>query len=294
MGRIAFIPVELVTGTFSLAEARAAGLTHSALRGRSWQRLGPRLYRHKDAPEDNLNLIIAFRRILPPAAVFVGRTAAWLHGLDVDPINPVEVTLGCDSELRSRPGLRVRHCDVSGETQEIRGIQVTHLTRTLLDLCAQSSPVESLSFLDMALKSRKTSPERLQQYAKQATGRRGAGRLTKLARLAAPAESPMETRLRWLLIESGLPAPEVQVSLHDPGGRFLGRVDLYYPSARLVIEFDGGNHRERMTSDNRRQNGLIAAGYRVLRFTTSDVLGRPEAVVGQVRAGCNDLAVSRI
>jgi len=56
----------------------------------------------------------------------------------------------------------------------------------------------------------------------------------------------METRLRWLLINARLPRPEVQTNLHDDEGRFLGRADLYYPSARLVIEFDGGNHRERL------------------------------------------------
>jgi len=53
----------------------------------------------------------------------------------------------------------------------------------------------------------------------------------------------------------------------------------------LVIEFDGGNHRDRLVSDDRRQNSLVSAGYRVLRFTVADVYGRPEAIVGQVRAG---------
>ncbi|HEX2647987.1 MAG TPA: DUF559 domain-containing protein, partial [Candidatus Dormibacteraeota bacterium] len=56
--------------------------------------------------------------------------------------------------------------------------------------------------------------------------------------------------------------------------------DLYYPSARLVIEYDGANHRERMVEDNRRQNSLIDAGYRVLRFTAAD---RPEAITTLVR-----------
>lgn len=109
-------------------------------------------------------------------------------------------------------------------------------------------------------------------------------RLRALAHCAAPAESPMETRLRWLLIKAGLPAPEVQTDLHDGEGNFVGRAALYYPRAHLVIEFDGGNHRDRLVGDDRRQNALIAAGYRVLRFTAADVYGRPEAIVGQVRA----------
>jgi len=92
----------------------------------------------------------------------------------------------------------------------------------------------------------------------------------------------METRLRWLLIKARLSLPEVQVDLYDDGV-FVGRADLYYPSAQLVIEFDGGNHRDRLVSDDRRQNALVKAGYRVLRFTSADVYGRPAAVVGQVR-----------
>ena len=51
-----------------------------------------------------------------------------------------------------------------------------------------------------------------------------------------------------------------------------------------MIEFDGGNHRERLVSDDRRQNLLINAGFRLLRFTTADVHQRPETVAAQVMA----------
>ena len=105
-----------------------------------------------------------------------------------------------------------------------------------------------------------------------------------LGSLAAPAESPMETRLRWLLLQAGLPRPEVQTELRDTAGRFLGRADLYYPSSRLVIEYDGANHRDRLVEDNRRQNLLINAGFRILRFTATDVHQRSDVVVAQVRS----------
>lgn len=86
-----------------------------------------------------------------------------------------------------------------------------------------------------------------------------------------------------LLVIAGLPRPEVQVSIHDDQGRFLGRPDLLYPRQRLAIEYDGGNHRDRMVEDNRRQNGLVGAGYRLLRFTAADVYGTPDTVAMQVR-----------
>jgi hypothetical protein len=108
--------------------------------------------------------------------------------------------------------------------------------------------------------------------------------MKSLAMLAAPAESPMETRLRWLLIQAGLPRPQVQAELSDASARLLGRVDLYYPEARLAVEYDGGYHRERMVEDNRRQNLLISSGYRVLRFTAADIHNRTDVVIAQVRA----------
>ena len=94
----------------------------------------------------------------------------------------------------------------------------------------------------------------------------------------------METRLRWLLIRAGLPTPDVQTDLYDHDCKLIGRADLYYPSARLVIEFDGRNHQDRLVSDLRRQNALHHAGYKLFRFTSADVYGRPDDIVALVRA----------
>jgi very-short-patch-repair endonuclease len=85
----------------------------------------------------------------------------------------------------------------------------------------------------------------------------------------------METRLRLALVLAGLPKPEVQVPLPDA----VARADLYYPAQRLVIEYDGATHRDSLAADNRRQNRLINAGYRVLRFTASDLGGDVAAMV---------------
>jgi len=62
-------------------------------------------------------------------------------------------------------------------------------------------------------------------------------------------------------------------------GHFLGRPDLYYPTHRLAVEYDGVGHRERMSADNQRQNRLVDAGYRLLRFTVFDVLSTRHSMV---------------
>jgi very-short-patch-repair endonuclease len=109
-------------------------------------------------------------------------------------------------------------------------------------------------------------------------------RLRRAIELAEPAtESVMETRLRLLLVMARLPRPLAQVRLYDEAGEFLGRPDFYYPLHQLAIEYDGAQHRENLIGDNRRQNRLVDAGFRLLRFTAADVLSAPDSVVALVR-----------
>src|SRR5450759_1505490 len=66
--------------------------------------------------------------------------------------------------------------------------------------------------------------------------------------------------------------------------RFVGRADLYYPAARLVLEYDGANHRDRLVEDNRRQNRLLNAGFGLLRFTAADIHNQPQVFEAQVQS----------
>jgi hypothetical protein len=284
MARSARIPQELKTRPFSLTEARAAGLTLDALRGRAWRRIGSELYCWEGVKEDAWLQLVAWKELLPSEAVFSGSTAAWLLGLDLDPINPVEIVLPYSSGVRSRSGLTVRRSEIApDDVVTVRKLRATNLLWTLSDLCHRHPAVEALVALDMAIRGRLISAVALDRYAKTNKGGAGIRQLRFLTKFAAPAESPMETRLRWLLIQGGLPRPEVQTKLYDADGGFVGRADLYYPAARLVLEYDGGNHRERLEEDDRRQNLLVNAGFRLLRFTAADVYGRPEVIQAQVR-----------
>jgi hypothetical protein len=284
VARTPFIPHELTQRPFTLEEARAAGLTRSALKGKAWRRIDSELYCSRELGESPLSLLSAWQRLLPAEAVFTGATAAWLFGLDVEPTDPVDIVVPADSGIRSRVGLSVRRCELPPtEVVSVRGLRATALPYALAGICLQQSAVEALVAIDMAVCAGLTDPTALTRYAEAATGRAGTGRLRSLAVFAAPAESPMETRLRWLLIQAGLPHPQVQKDLHDAKGRFIGRADLYYPAAKLVLEYDGGNHRERLVEDDRRQNLLINAGFKLLRFTAADIHNRQDVVEALVR-----------
>jgi very-short-patch-repair endonuclease len=288
MSRTPFIPAALTKKPFSLEEARRAGLTLSSLRGKVWRRLGAELYCWQGLRQDPWLQLSALYRLLPRDAVFAGPTAAWMVGLDLAPTDPAEIIVPVGSSIRSRAGLSVRRCQLSPrDIATFRGVRATAVHRTLRDLCLRLPAVDALIAIDMAVHLRLTDADELTRHADSSQGGAGAHRLRSLASLAGAAESPMETRLRWLLIQAGLPSPEVQTNLRDREQRFLGRADLYYPAARLVLEYDGANHRDPLVEDNRRQNLLINAGFGLLRFTATDIHQRPEVVVAQVRSALN-------
>lgn len=242
---------------------------------------------------DDPNVVLAATgRRLPVTAVFSGRTAAWLHGLDLPPCDPIEVTLPLGRHSSRLVGVAVRRSTVSaGEIVMRRGMRATSVVRTLADLGRRLPLVEAVAALDMALHKRLLGSADLRSWACAHPGYRGIARLRRAINLAEPAtESLMETRLRLLLVLGRLPRPQAQIPLYDEAGHFLGRPDLYYPLHHLVLEYDGANHRENLTGDNRRQNRLVQAGYRLLRFTAADVLSAPDSVVAHVRRAlvCTD------
>lgn len=65
-------------------------------------------------------------------------------------------------------------------------------------------------------------------------------------------------------------------------GRFI--VDFAAPSARLIVEVDGGYHAARARADGRRDRELGRLGWRVLRLPADLVLHRLEDAVALVRA----------
>jgi hypothetical protein len=167
-------------------------------------------------------------------------------------------------------GITIRRRQLAaGEVVLRKGFRVTSPLRTVTDLARRLELTEAVVILDAALHKKLIRIDQVPLHAEH---------------VEPASESPMETRLRMLLVLAGLPRPRAQISLYDQNGWFLGRPDLFYPEHRLAIEYDGAAHRDQLTSDNRRQNRLVDAGYRVLRFSASDVLGFPREVIGLVRS----------
>lgn len=114
-----------------------------------------------------------------------------------------------------------------------------------------------------------------------ATGRR-LGRVVALA--DARAGSPMETRLRLLLVLGGLPAPQVQWVVQDERRRRAVWLDLAYPEHRVGIEYEGEEHLrpDRVLRDIGRGTDLVDQGWRLYRFTKREVFGEPDEIVAKI------------
>lgn len=287
MPKVPRIPRALTRGAFTLADARQKGIDRWHLRGTSWRKLGAGTFvaaRIVDSPQLRLN---AANLRLPDGAAFSGRTAAWLHGLDVEACDPIEITAPPAVGISSRAGMIVRRSSLDRrEIATVNGLPATAILRTLRDVALHLPLIEAVVIADMALHRRLISLSALEAFLEKSSGSQGVRGLRRVLEYVEPlAESPMETRLRLLLVQAGLPRPEAQVEIRDGWHRFIARVDLFYRAERLAIEYDGGLHRDKLVEDNRRQNRLLETGVRLLRFTAGDVLTTPAATIEQVRKG---------
>jgi very-short-patch-repair endonuclease len=270
--------------------AREDGITDWHLRHREVERLSRDTYLPRAVSADLDQRVAAVLLGAPSTAVVSHLSAAALWGLEV-PLVPedarVHLTVPSATRVRHRADRRIHSSDVPpASVMRRRGFPLTSPGRTWLDLAAVVPPAALLAVADQML-ARDYPRSWFDRYLDRAQGVRGVRAARRVAVLAdRRSGSPMESVLRWLLEDAGLPAPVLQHTVLDRAGRFVGTVDLAWPRARLLVEFDGNVHRERdvFVKDLRRQNGLVLAGWTVLRFSSADVRGRPETVLAAIRS----------
>ncbi len=280
------IPEELRRGPFSIAQAEHAGVKRDQLRGAAYRRVTRGVYVVAELDDGPMSRLRGLATRLRPGCAFSGLAAALIHGLDLPLGPPIEVTVPPGLHVTPRADLRIRGGQLgAGDVVERHDLPVTSPVRTAFDLARCLPLVEAVVGVDMALNRHLTSRSDLEQYIAIHYRTWGVPQARRVLDLAEHgAQSPMESRLRMLLVLRGLPRPQVQMPVQDGRGRIVGYADLGYPGARLGIEFDGIIHRTRLATDDRRQNQMQLAGVRLLRFTAGDVYQRPDEVTQQVRA----------
>jgi very-short-patch-repair endonuclease len=172
----------------------------------------------------------------------------------------------------------------------VDGIPTTSPARTIFDLCGLVHPDRADRVLEHALHQKLVTYERMEITLAECA-RQGRSGSTVLRQLLAtrgegyvPTESVLEAMVLAVLTSAGLPLPRRQVLLGDD--QPIGRVDFFYPEARLVIEADGRQHGGwlAMQEDERRDARLGALGYRVIRVRWRMLTREPELFVANIRA----------
>lgn len=136
---------------------------------------------------------------------------------------------------------------------------------------ARGSPIVTLGQLEGAARSARSA------------GISRARAALNLARVGA--ESRMETLLRLVLAEYGLDVFELQADVHDERGVWIGRFDMVDRERKIIVEYDGEQHRlsdAQYERDAVRLERAREAGYLVLRFRHRDVLDTSEETAGRV------------
>ncbi len=73
----------------------------------------------------------------------------------------------------------------------------------------------------------------------------------------------------------------VRFRRQHPLGQYV--VDFYAPEAKLIVEIDGGSHRDRLEEDALRSVFLVAQGYHIIRFWNARVSSDIEGVIHEIR-----------
>jgi very-short-patch-repair endonuclease len=299
MPKSVVVPQELIERPFRVSEgSRVVG--EPALRSARFARpfCGVRSVR---VDESLLGRCEAYAVRMPVGAqCFSHVTAARLWGM------PLPMGLEQDRRIHvaSVDGTRPRPRGVVGHDLHAgahrfglrHGLPVTDVVSTFLALTAMLAFDDLVAVADhLLLVPRVPADGDLRPYACSedliAAVRRFHGRGKTIARSAvrwmrAGAESRQETLLRLDLLRAGLPAPELNVPILG-GGRFLAYGDIVYSRWKVLVEYDGEQHRTSSAQyrrDIERHDDLVRAGWLFVRGGLHTPEVGPQSLPSQARA----------
>lgn len=269
-------------GLFSRRQAREAGSSRADiernLRTGRWERAGWGLLQVAGRSSRDGDDVVRALLNAPGGAVVGYESAALVHGWDLLclPRKPLLIT---PPGGRGGASVPIAEDDICW----IGIVPVTRPARTALDIACRGYSEAAVAAIDSAMRSQQVSAGELTELF--ATSRR---RGIQAARRVLQMSDPMcgsvpETQARLLFASRGLPEPVSQLVIPVDGVHY--RVDFAWPAARLVVEIDGyGPHsgREAFQYDRTRQNALVNAKWKVLRFTVADIRNDPDRVIAEI------------
>ncbi len=281
------LPADLAGRPFTVAEALERGVSRKVLRGQRLRAPFRGVRVPVLLPDDLPTRCAAAQLILPGDARFSHTTAALLHGLPL-PSRAVHGPLHVTSAACAARIAGVVAHRAPGTPAHVwrHGLAVSTPSCTWAEL-AELFDVDDLVVAGDHLLHQGLAARPALADVGARSGRRGVRRLQQaLPLLDGGSDSPMETRLRLLLVRAGLPVPCVGRDVVEDGA-WLARPDLSYPLQRIAIEYEGDHHRtdrRQWKRDKGRRRLLEDHGWLVIEVVDDDVYKTPDLTVGRVRA----------
>jgi hypothetical protein len=275
-------PVELdPLRPFTRATAIAAGVAKD-LRTSAYRRLLHGIY--ISATVEATPLVVAEAALLPfgEQAWASHATAARAHGLPI-PALPGEHVTVVDPKKRHSRGDVTCHVTKKGEIQTVGGVRLSSVSQTFVDLAGQVSLVDLIVIGDHLIRKDLVKLEDLRTFCAEASGPGVALARTAVGYVRPGVDSPMETRLRMLIVLAGLPEPEVNQLVGNERER--RKYDLSYRRSKTILEYDGRHHIEReeqWEADLERREAIDDDEWRILVFVAKDIFKSPGRTLGRI------------
>ncbi len=263
---------------FTRADALEAGVDPRLLRGSRFRRLFRGVFVDAYVPESP-RLRVEAALTFDPSSFASHASAARMYDVPIPVLPDEHVSVLEQRHRRRRAGIRCHLAHRESLVRTIGGVRVSDHGQMFVELAELLPLVDLVVVGDNLVRTGRITCAGLADFC--AVSRLPAGRAARLAAayVRERVDSPMETRLRMLLVLAGLPEPEVNLTIRAGDGTPLRRYDLAYQAARIVIEYDGRHHIEREESweaDLDRREAIDDDGWRILVVTARGVYREPE------------------
>jgi hypothetical protein len=274
------------------AKARAMGIPLSDLLGPGFTRLFHDTYIGSGQMITLRLRAHTIMKRLPAATHLSHHTAVRLWGAVPPDSGEIHVSMPSRETRCRRAGVAAHLGTASAQTTICDGLPVSTPVQAFLDLASIGVNLVDLVIAgDSLVKANNLDPQQFVAAAAEYQGRnaRRARRAASLVR--AGVDSPMETRVRLLIVLAGLPEPQVNMIVRIANGKWRWRFDLCYPEYKLIIEYDGRQHAydaEQWSNDLERREGLDQEGWRILIVISEGIYGDPLRTLHRVRTALEE------
>lgn len=223
-------------------------------------------------------------RLFDPTAFASHASAARLLDVPIPTLPDEHVTVFHQRMRRHHRGIRT-HVSATMDVRRFEGGLHSDHGRMFVELAELIGLVDLVVVGDHLVRKGWITPAELVSYCATSDHRAARAARRAVAYVREDVDSPMETRLRMLLVLAGLPEPAINVKIRAADGEVMRRYDLSFPAARVIVEYDGRQHIERVEaweSDLERREAIDDDGWRILVVVASGIYKSPERTLLRV------------